>query len=234
MSSQQDQAPGSGRASGGRLASAERATADGGKLFRMMPPLVFWWGWAAVAVLSLGDLAVQGHDRAAVQPALLVLLITGLVYACAFRPRVIAGSDGLTVRNPVRDYRLPWGAVRGIFLGDSVEFQCARPAPMGDKTIYSWALYGSRRARARAGLRTRAWDQSARNRPRGYARMPSEAQEALKQVPAEVMARELSRMSDQARAAGAADDVLSATWAWESLAAILIPAAGLVLALLFL
>ena len=64
--------------------------------------------------------------------------------------------------------------------------------------------------------------------------MPSEAQQALKQIPAEVMARELSRMSEQARAGGAADGVLSAKWAWESLAGILIPAAALVLAILFL
>jgi hypothetical protein len=64
--------------------------------------------------------------------------------------------------------------------------------------------------------------------------MPSEAQEALKQIPAEVMARELSRLSEQARAAGAADGALSARWAWESLAVILIPAAALVLAILFL
>jgi Bacterial PH domain len=200
----------------------------------MMPPLVFWWGWVVVAVLSLGDLAVQGHDRAAVEPALVVVLITGLVYSCAYRPRVIADSDGMTVRNPLRDYRVPWGAVTGVFLGDSIEFQCARPAPMADKTIYSWALYGSRRARARAGLRNSRWDQGARNRPQGYARMPSQAQDALKQVPAEVMARELGRLSEEARASGAADGVLSGTWAWQSLAAILIPAAALVLAILFL
>jgi hypothetical protein len=64
--------------------------------------------------------------------------------------------------------------------------------------------------------------------------MPSEAQEVLKQAPAEVMARELSRLSEQARAAGAADGILSATWAWDSLAAVLIPAAALVLAIVFL
>ena len=64
--------------------------------------------------------------------------------------------------------------------------------------------------------------------------MPSQAQDALKQVPAEVMARELGRLSEEARASGAADGVLSGTWAWQSLAAILIPAAALVLAILFL
>ena len=197
----------------------------------MTPPVALWWGWLVVAVLSLGDLAVQGHSRGDLEPALVVVLITGLVYACALRPRVITDSGGLTVQNPLRDYRVPWGAVRGIFLGDSVEFQCARPTPKGDKTIYSWALYGSRRARARAGVRARGWDSGARNRPQGYARMPSQAQETLKQIPAEAMARELSRMSEEARSRGAADDVLSGTWAWQPLAAILIPAAALTLAI---
>lgn len=243
MSSQRDQAPGYGQAAangraagkgrglaGGRLASAWQATAEGGKLFRMMPPLVLWWAWIVIAVLGLGDLAVQGHNRAAVDPALVIVLITGLVYTCAFRPRVVADDDGLTVHNPLRDYRVPWGAVRGIFLGDSVEVQCARPEPKGDKTIYSWALYGSRRARARAGLRTRGWDQNPGKRPQGYARMPSQAQETLKQIPAEAMARELGRMSEEARARGAAGGVLSGQWAWQPLAAILIPAAALALA----
>jgi len=216
------------------MASAWRATADGGKVFRMTPPLVLWWGWVVVAVVSLGDLAVQGHDRGAVEPALVVLVITALMYSCAFRPRVLADSAGITVQNPLRDYIVPWGAVRGVFLGDSVEFQCARPAPKGDKTIYSWALYGSRRARARAGLRTRGWDRGARSRPQGYARMPSEAQEALKQIPAEAMARELGRLFEEARARGAADGVLSARWAWPSLAAIGVSLAALVLAILLM
>jgi hypothetical protein len=208
----------------------------------MMPPVVLWWTWVVIAVVSLGDLAVQGHNRGSVEPALVVVVITGLVYSCAFRPRVIADSDGITVQNPLRDYRVPWGAVRGIFLGDSVEFQCARPAPMSDKTIYSWALYGSRRARARAGVRTRGWDRGARNpsarnpsaryRPPGYAQMPTEAQAALQQIPAEVMARELGRLHQEPRARGVADGVLSGKWAWPPLAAILIPSAALALAIL--
>jgi hypothetical protein len=234
VSSQQDQAPGSGAAAGNgsRLTSAWRATGHGGKLFRMTPPVVLWWVWVVVAVLSLGDLAVQGHDRGAIDPALVIVLITGLVYTCAFRPRVVADEDGVTVQNPLRDYRVPWGAVQGVFLGDSVELQCARPAPKGDKTIYSWALYGSRRSRARAGLRGRTWDRSPGRRPQGYARMPSEAQEALKQTPAEAMARELGRLSEDARARGAAGGALSGTWAWPPLAAILIPSAALALAML--
>ena len=62
--------------------------------------------------------------------------------------------------------------------------------------------------------------------------MPSEAQEALKQTPAEAMARELGQLSEGARARGAAGGALSATWAWPPLAAILIPSAALALAML--
>jgi PH (Pleckstrin Homology) domain-containing protein len=219
-------------AAGSQQATAWRTTADGARVFRMQPPVVLWWAWVAVAVFALGDLAVQEHDRGAIGPALGIALVTGLVYACAWRPRVIADDDGVTVQNPLRDYRVPWGAVNGIFLADSVELQCARQPPKDDKTIYSWALYGSRRSRARAGLRTRGWDKNPTRRPQGYARLPSEAQEALKQVPAEAMARELGRLSTQARARGAVGGTTSATWAWPGLAAILIPAAALALALL--
>jgi hypothetical protein len=64
--------------------------------------------------------------------------------------------------------------------------------------------------------------------------MPSEAQEALKQIPAEGMAKELGRMSEQARASGAADGVLAAKWAWQPLTAMGVSVAALVLAILLM
>jgi hypothetical protein len=207
-------------------------------VFQLQTPVVFWWGWLVFALVCLGDIAVQGRDRASVQAAAAIIAATGFAYACAFRPRVIADDAGIQVLNPVRDFRIPWPALRGIFLGDSVEFHSARSGPKGEKTVYSWALYTKRRSRARARMRGQSWDRriAATSRPAGYARMPREAQEAGKMASAEVMARELGRLREQAQqrtavGEGAGEGTLEARWAWLSLAAMIVPIIGLVLAI---
>ena len=59
--------------------------------------------------------------------------------------------------------------------------------------------------------------------------MPAEAQEVAKQTPAELMAREIQAIASQASKLGAADGPVVASWAWRSLAAVLLPVAALVL-----
>lgn len=248
--------------------SAGRVLADGRRVYRLVMPQVIWWTWIGVVVLGLGDLLVEGHDWISLQFGLGLLAVTGVIFACTLWPRVIADDRGIIVHNPFRSFQIPWGGVNGIFLADSVEVQCTRRAPKNDKTVYSWALAAPRRARARAQLRGRQWDHGRRNRPSAYERLPAAAKEVVKQTPAEVMARELARMSEQTRSrpgghgtasgvaarAGAgsggtgagmsangvaadftpdrpdvstglpAADVLCTRWAWQPLAAILVPA----------
>jgi hypothetical protein len=55
--------------------SAGRQTADGRRIYRMVGPQVIWWAWTAVVVLSLGDLAIQGHDLSALRFALGLLMM---------------------------------------------------------------------------------------------------------------------------------------------------------------
>jgi len=244
--------------------SVGRIKADGRRIYRLVSPLIIWWTWVGVVALGLGDLAIQGHNWISLKFGLGLLATTGAVYACTLWPRVIADDDGITVLNPIRQFRVPWGAVNGIFLADSVEVVCARLAPKSDKTVYSWALSSPRRARARAQLRGRHWDRGSRNRPSTYDRLPEAAKSVVKLTPAEIMARELGQLSEQARsrstgttategvviglAASAADsqagdpgtdslgpashggpgDVLSVRWAWQPLAAFLVPAAAFV------
>jgi hypothetical protein len=248
VSSPQDQVP-SGEALPSTSANGQPATAASGgtdedlpKTYRLSTPLVLWWVWLAVAVFSLGDLLIQGHNRSAVTPALIIVLITGVVYACALRPRLIADRDAVTVLNPLRVYRVPWGAIKGVYLGDSVELECARPAPKGSKTLYSWAIYSSRRSRQRSkqkqagmnrwGMRQgygfgRVPRTSYDGRTPGYGRMPAEGQAVQDKGMAEHIAADLGRLSEKARQNGASEGVVSGSWAWQPLAAILIPAAVL-------
>jgi len=194
----------------------------------MMPPQAVWWGWVTLIVAALADLAIQGHEFVSLKFGLGLLTATSLVYACTRWPRVVAGESVLTVRNPFRSFDIPWGAVRGVFLADSVEVQCARPAPKKDRTVSSWALSSPRRARARAQLRGMHWDQGKRSVPADYGQLPAPAKELAKMTRAEVIARELAGLSEQRRsgAAGQADQVVSARWAWPVLAAVLVPAAA--------
>ncbi len=196
---------------------------DGSTVFRMPIPVAGWWIWVVFAVVCLGDLAVQGRDRASLSAVFVVIAITGIMYACALRPKVIADQDGILVLNPIRDHRAPWQAVTGIALGDSVEVKCARPGPEGDKTIYSWALYTRRRAAARAELRGRNRGNRRSAGAAGFAMLHGNPPAADKSAPAELMAGELRRLANQARQQGAADGAVTASWAWRPIAAMLVP-----------
>jgi len=278
------------RATGLPPTSAGKLTSDGKRIFRMTPALVIWWCWVGLVVFSAADLLIQGHRL--VPPGYLFggLAVSGVVFACTAWPRVIADEAGIRVLNPFRIFTIPWSAVRGIYLADSVEVVCARQPPKKDKTVYSWALSSPRRARARAQLRALQWDQGKRSRPAGYRQLPQSAQSLVRMTTAEIMARELAAMSDEARfksvvedveidvadigsddaatgsgampkdtasrdtvrsggsdqgAAAGADDadrapekaggpteVVSSTWAWPPVLAVLVPAVGLLITLL--
>ncbi len=167
----------------------------------MTTPQVIWWTWVGIIILSLLDLVIQGHGHNFLTLKIVFgsLAVTGAVYALTLWPAVIAGNRGVKVRNPIRTFYIPWGAVHGVYLADSVEVQCARPPPKKDKTVYSWALSSPRRTRARAQLRAWQWDQGKRAKPSGYTRMPDQAQSLVRMTTAEIMARELAAMSEEAR-----------------------------------
>jgi Bacterial PH domain len=175
----------------------------------MSTPQVIWWTWIGIIVLSLLDLLIQGHGRnfLTLKIAFGALAVTGAVYALTLWPVVIADQKGIKIRNPIRTFYVPWGAVHGVYLADSVEVQCARPAPKKDKTVYSWALSSPRRSRARAQLRAWQWDQGKRAKPSGYTRMPEQAQSLVRMTTAEIMARELASMSEEARFRSVMKDV---------------------------
>ena len=236
--------PPAGSGTAGGSSSSESAVPSSGsgsaqqaasKVFRLPGPVVFWWGWVVFAVANLVDLAIQGHDRTSVQVAVGLLAVTGVVYACALRPRVVTDADGITVLNPVRDYRVPWGRVSEVYLGETVQVACSPGATASGKLVRSWALYSPRRSRLKAELRGSRWDRNLASRPSGYARLPAEARAAAKQHPAELMAREIQGLASKARerrpgaADAAADGAVMASWARSSLAAVLLPVLALVL-----
>jgi hypothetical protein len=120
-------------------------------VFRSPSAVLAWWLWVAFAVANWADLAVQGRDRFSLLAALSLLLVTGVVYAVALRPRVIAADDGLMIVNPLRDHRIGWAAVSAIEAAELVRVRCEWPA--GKRVIHAWAVHSSRRRQAATRMR---------------------------------------------------------------------------------
>ena len=130
------------------------------EVFRLAPPLIFWWVWVAFAVANVADFAIQGAPaRFAIVVSAILVAITGLAYALALRPRVIAEPSGLTIVNPFRDHHVPWAAITAVDTGDWVRVHyvpgqaapgAAQPSSAASKAVSCWALYISARTKRRA------------------------------------------------------------------------------------
>ncbi len=155
-----------------------------------------------------------------------------MVYGCAFRPRIVADAGGITVENPLRDHRVPWGAVEKVDAVHAVRVHCvAAPGASKGKIINSWAVqsspraaraaeYRSRRQRQRLGHRSRLWPLPGRG-PGGPAPQP-----------AEVAARQLEERVGRERGAGAAGGRPEGRWAWVAIAVMAVPLVALIVVVL--
>jgi hypothetical protein len=136
------------------------------EVFRSPAAVIIWWVWVLFAVGNLIDLAVQGRGQTAVEAACTLLLITGIVYVAALRPRVIAEGDGLTIVNPVSEHRIGWATVAGAEPSDLLRIRCQwrENGQVRKRSIYAWAVHSSRRRAVAAELRA---ERQARRRNGG-------------------------------------------------------------------
>jgi len=203
-----------------------KVSADGKTVYRRVTPIVLWWIWVVFLVFNVVQVIAPDHDYFSLELAAGLLTATGVAYATALRPRVIADSDGLVVHNPVADHVVRWGAVRGVYLGDSVELSCTRAHPEGEKTVYCWALYSGRRSRLKSQqLGVRSWGRMA-------SRTPAGGSETEEQDTAQLIAAELGRRSTRARQAGVPAATVETHWAWLPIAGMVAPAVLLCVLLL--
>lgn len=201
------------------------------QVFRSIPAVVVWWLWAAFAVANLADLAVQGRGHFSAGVAAVIVAITGVVYACALRPRVIADDSGITLLNPLRDHQVPWAAVTAVDLGESLQVHCRRPGG-AERVLYSWAVPSARRRRASAALRARRAGAELERQSPGYARLPPEAKDARSRTPAELAVLALTRRMTaeqgpepgESQPPGQSQVSCTSRWAWWPIAAMVLPA----------
>jgi len=194
-------------------------------LYRSPVALVVWWVWVAFALANLIDLAVQGRDHFAAEVAAILILVTGIAYVTAFRPRVITDDSGITIRNPLRDHHVPWGCVQDMDVRDSLEVRCTpQDGEQKSKTLYAWAVHSSRRSRIKAEARARRSAKSSPQPPASYAKLPAEAQAALTRTDSENITSALRERATRARATGATGGRRTARWDLPAIAALVLPA----------
>lgn len=195
--------------------------------FRSPTALIVWVVWLLFAVANWIDLAVQGRDHGSVVAAALLLLVTGIVYVAAQRPRVIADDAGLTIRNPLRDHRVGWAGVAKVDLADLLRVHCDGGAAK-PRVISAWAVHYSRR-------RHFALEARARRPPRADPAAEAEARKVVRLLTTRAAAARAGTAAGPPVATAAAAAVpqtepLTTTWNVRALAALVIPALILLIA----
>jgi hypothetical protein len=203
------------------------------QVYRTSGSLVAWWAWVTFAVVLLILLAFGHHDHAALVTASVVVVITGVMYACALRPRIVADAAGITVVNPLRAHEVPWPAVTQVDLVQNVRVHYRSPGggapgggtpggdtpagdtrdggtPGGEKIVHSWAVQSTGRSRTRSELRARRAARRGTAPEPGYARLPDAARAALAGSAAEFTARQLDERARVQNAAAAAEPASAA------------------------
>ncbi|TNY38683.1 PH domain-containing protein [Thermomonospora catenispora] len=183
------------------------------------------WAWLAFSALMLVDTALRGDDMAAVVAAAVLVFGCGLAYVLGLRPRVTADEEAVEIRNPLRDIRVPWSAVRAIEATHALQVRFTDPEGV-ERLARAWILQTSPRARAREERRLR---QRARELPPGVA-----AGLAGRTALGHAVERLQELAGRHRRRSGEAPGVVA--WSRPALAALVIPgvamAAAIVLAVL--
>ena len=174
-------------------AAGERQT------YRSATAVVVWVVWLLFAVGNWIDLAVQGRDHTSAIAAAILLLVTGIAYDTAQRPRIISDEGGVTIRNPLRDHRVAWASVTNVDLTDLLRVHCATEGKR-PKVINSWAIHYSRRRQFAAEARSRRANRGRRSAfGLAYGTQPSSAG-ASAEAEAEKCVRALSERVTAAQA----------------------------------
>jgi hypothetical protein len=213
------------------------------QVYRTGGSLVAWWAWTAFAVVLLVVLALRDRDHTGLVTAFVVIAITGIMYACALRPRIVADAAGITVVNPLRVHEVPWPAVTQVDLVHNVRVHYRAPdgdKPGGEKIVHSWAVQSTGRSQTRSELRARRAARRGMTPQPGHARLPDAAQAALAGSAAEFIARQLDERARVQRSSASAAEPAAAgagsggtpdsppgaaqvRWSWGPIAAMVVP-----------
>jgi len=198
------------------------------------------YAWFVFAALNFVDLFVgitgdPDYSPATFAIAFLLLLGCGVAYTVGLRPAIVADEEGLTVRNPLRDVRAPWAAIRAIEARNAVTVRFAGP---GGTELASRAWVHQTSPRAQAKAEARAQKEARKSQGAGL--------DLRGRTPTGFAARQLGEMRDRHRPktkSGAPDKAAAArteppaegtvTWCVPALAALVGPLAALIATLVY-
>jgi hypothetical protein len=217
---------------------ARQAEPDGRQVFRSPIAAVVWWIWVLFAVGNLIDIAVQGRDHLSAVAACTLLLITGIVYATAQRPRIIADDDGLTIVNPLRAHQVGWPAVVGFDSTELLRVRCLWTAGDGTQSdmraFYAWAAHSSRRRKLAEEMRAQRRARGAGGGGARAVRFGSFGAPPVNDAPppaplgldVDIVVATLAERAEQVRsdAVGVRAEPPVSRWYWAAIAAIAAPA----------
>ncbi|MFI0485586.1 PH domain-containing protein [Actinomadura sp. 9N215] len=193
------------------------------------------YAWLAFAALNLADLlfGITGDASYSLMTfgiSMVLLLGCGVAYAVGLRPAIIGDDDAVTIRNPLRDVRAPWPAVRRVEGTNAVTVRFTGPDGTETQTR-AWVHQTSPRAQAKAEARARKeaskddeFDLRGRT-PAAYAA------QRLNEIRDRRRPRTRSGAPDRAAAAREAADESArgtVTWSVPALASLVVPLASLV------
>ncbi|MFG2089331.1 PH domain-containing protein [Spirillospora sp. NPDC048824] len=117
------------------------------------------YAWLVFAALNIADLAIgitgeADYSLMTLGIGMVLLLGCGIAYTVGLRPAIVGDDEAVTVRNPLREARVPWGAVRGIEGGNAVAVRFTGPDGTELQTR-AWVHQTSPRAQAKAEARAR-------------------------------------------------------------------------------
>jgi hypothetical protein len=178
------------------------------KVFRSGAVRFAGWAWIVFASLNLADLAWRGRDIESLVAAALMLLGSGVAYAVAIRPRIVADEDSVRFHNLLRDVHLPWESVDRFEGGDAVY------AHVRDERHRAYVLQTSPRARARSELRARREDKKLPDAVADYMRGRTATDFAVEQ---------LREMAERNRPENETAREVSVRWSWPAVLAFAVP-----------
>ncbi|GII90910.1 PH domain-containing protein [Sinosporangium siamense] len=117
------------------------------EVFRSKFSMVLGWVWMAFTFVNAVDLVLRFSGPDSLVAGAVLAGLSAAIYATCLRPRVILGEDGVTVRNPLRDYFVPWTAIDGVRVSHAILIDA------GDTTVRCWTPQASARERASANRR---------------------------------------------------------------------------------
>ncbi|MFF0573952.1 hypothetical protein [Streptosporangium saharense] len=203
--------------------------------FRSRAAQVLGWVWMAFAAFNAVDLVVRYNGPSSMAAGAVLAVLTAAVFVTCLRPVTLLGEEGVLVRNPLRNFFVPWRLVDDVTVSHSITITS------GDRKVRCWTPQAS--GRERVSAMRRAAPPVGRGRFRTEpvrSKAEQAAHEALAgKTHADWVAEQLTARADSARkvtpgVAGTTPDpgTVRETWSPTALAALVASLAVVVAAFL--